>query len=82
MNVVYCDVCNNDYLILNDPKRSVNNDDRRSWCDHIYGDTYTCGEKSPDWKGSSWYRFMEPAGTRMPESVVESRHCGALMAGE
>lgn len=38
-------------------------------------------EQSPDWKGENWYRMKKPAGTMIPESVQEWRHCGTASPG-
>ena len=35
-----------------------------------------------DWKGSdSWYRFQEPAGTQLADSIVPKNHCGTHATG-
>ena len=35
-----------------------------------------------DWKGGDiWYRFQEPAGTQMADSVVPDYHCGTYASG-
>ena len=35
-----------------------------------------------DWKGGdTWYRFVEPAGTQLADSVVPRRHCGTMATG-
>ena len=44
-------------------------------------DLYDHPHTSPDWKGMNWYRFVEPAGTQMPEFAVEAHHCGTDAAG-
>ena len=58
--------CDN-YQTLNDPKRKISfrNPDRTS-------KTFICDSSghpnvSPDWKGSNWYRFVSPAGTKAPD---------------
>ena len=33
------------------------------------------------WQGSGYYRFVEPAGTMMPESSPGERHCGTGRSG-
>ena len=36
----------------------------------------------PQWKGPAWYRFTEPAGTRMPEEPVEGGwRCNTQVSG-
>ena len=54
-------------------------------------DTLANGQASPwcdqntvegDWKGGNiWYRFQEPAGTQMADSVVPKYHCGTHASG-
>ena len=35
-----------------------------------------------DWKGGDiWYRFVEPAGTQLADSVVPHSHCGTSATG-
>lgn len=34
-----------------------------------------------DWKGTGWYRMVEPAGTKMTEAPVSSHHCGTMFPG-
>ena len=68
------------YTILDDARRNRNHN------------TKTNGYASPicdssavegDWKGAaaSWYRFQEPAGTQMADSIVPKNHCGTLATG-
>ena len=66
------------YQILNDAKRNVGYKTVGSaWkCDK---DGY--GSESPDWKGTSWYRMMEPAGTQIPEYAVTNQYCGTSTTG-
>jgi hypothetical protein len=65
------DPCNDiDYHILDDETRNLNYGRVDNFCDGL---NYEC--KSPDWKGSSWYRFDGPGGTKIPEYVVEEEHC-------
>ena len=36
-----------------------------------------------DWKGGdTWYRFVEPAGTQLADSIVPHSHCGTLATGK
>ena len=45
-------------------------------CDHFrISCTY------PDWKGPNWYRFEEPAGTKIPETLVPWQSCGTYVGG-
>ena len=37
--------------------------------------------KSPGWVGPAWYRFIMPAGTRIPESSPDIWHCGTWHTG-
>ena len=53
---------------MNESSRSTNYVDNNYFCDTDY-DVET-GEINPNpgaWKGPGWYRFMEPAGTKMIE---------------
>ena len=35
-----------------------------------------------DWKGGdTWYRFVEPAGTQLADSIVPHSHCGTSATG-
>ena len=65
------------YKVLNYKKR--NTKEGRSG---LNGDNF---EKTiftnPDWRGSNWYRFEEPAGTQIPETKVPYSHCGSLHGG-
>ena len=67
------------YNILNDAKRNrnYNNDDgfASPKCDK--------STKEDDWKGdaASWYRFEEPAGTQMADSIVPEHRCGTWSTG-
>ena len=39
---------------------------------------------SAEWRGSAWYRFTMPAGTRIPESspaINPGYHCGTVVPG-
>ena len=66
-----------EYFILNDDTRNVN-------YGHVsYGffDNSGYGNTSPDWHGSNWYRMVSPAGTMIPESVIESYHCNTYRTG-
>ena len=38
-------------------------------------------EKSHRWVGEGWYRFQEPAGTRMPETPPGHQNCGTVATG-
>ena len=67
------------YTILDDAKRNrnYNNDNGFSSpkCDQ--------NDVQGDWKGAadSWYRFEEPAGTQMADSIVPEKHCGTHAPG-
>ena len=37
--------------------------------------------QSQRWHGEDFYRFMEPAGVRLPESAPEEYHCGTFAPG-
>ena len=53
--------------ILDDAYRNVNTKDVSNlYCDQDYD--RKSGEKVPnsgEWQGAGWYRFMEPAGTKL-----------------
>jgi len=36
---------------------------------------------SPGWKGEGWYRFVKPAGIKIPEKSPASNKCGTLKTG-
>ena len=36
---------------------------------------------NPDWRGSNWYRFEEPAGTQIPEKRIPYSKCGTSNSG-
>ena len=38
-------------------------------------------EKSSDWQGPGYYRFLEPAGTRLATGYPDPKHCGAMFPG-
>ena len=46
-----------------------------------YCDQSGFGYTSPDWKGPNWYRFVQPAGFKIPESPVKSYYCGTNASG-
>ena len=59
---------------MNDPKRNSNHSgsDASPICDNSVGG---------DWKGDNWYRFVEPAGTTIANSIVPVNHCGTHAPG-
>ena len=72
------ELCNeNTYLTLDEPTRNMNygQDDVR-YCDYSgYGTT------SPDWQGPNWYRMIGPAGSKIPETYVDPKHCNTGAPG-
>ena len=70
-----------DYKILNDATRKVAHKDTRNYrkCDQMGYNTYT----SKDWKGSNWYRFASPAGTRILDRAPTTGYgtCGTYYGG-
>ena len=46
------------------------------FCD-AEGRSYT----SPRWQGAGYYRFLEPAGTMLPEKSPGYYHCGTRSVG-
>ena len=70
-----CDEKN--YELLNDPKRNREHNS-------LYGSALSkCDIQDPsgDWKGKAWYRFVEPAGTGLADSLVPWKHCGGHAVG-
>jgi hypothetical protein len=77
-----------DYNILNEPDRAhadrtfENNTANTYYCDRLDTSWFTKRIKpSPRWVGSSWYRFLEPAGLKMAESPPGMKHCNTQAAG-
>ena len=69
------------YKVLDRADRSRGNvgchsDQHDCYCD-VTGLDYT----SSDWQGSGYYRFLEPAGTRIPESPPFEERCGTNFPG-
>ena len=67
------------YNILDDAKRNRNYNNDNGYASPDC-DKYTV---EGDWKGGadSWYRFEEPAGTQMADSIVPESHCGTSATG-
>ena len=65
------------YEVLNDARRKASNGIGKN-CDH-FRPKYSCTYS--DWKRPNWYRFEEPAGTQIPETIVPYKHCGTYVAG-
>ena len=43
---------------------------------------YTGAYVQGDWKGGDvWYRFVEPAGNQLADSIVPQNHCGTSATG-
>ena len=36
---------------------------------------------SPSWKGPGWYKFVDPAGTKIATSPPKWKHCGTSATG-
>ena len=66
-----------DYTILDDSQRSSNYNNSNGFaspkCDTSAGGDWTGGD--------SWYRFQEPAGTQLADSIVPKEHCGTHATG-
>ena len=56
-------------MILNENTRNVNYRRRGGSAIGDESRRYCGRNKSPSWKGARWYRFMAPAGTRIPEKL-------------
>ena len=70
-------VCHDlDYMILSDSSRNINHVTDSHFCDD-----FDSLSSSPDWRGPGWYRIMGPAGTQLPEEIVEMYHCGTSATG-
>ena len=77
VNCVLPDLCSDvDYHILDDETRNVNYGYLDAYCDST-----TSLSTSPDWKGTSWYRFDSPGGTKIPEHSLEYIHCNTYAPG-
>ena len=73
-------------MILNENTRNVNYRRRGGSAIGDESRRYCGRNKSPSWKGARWYRFMAPAGTRIPEkppNFSDWRYgpCGTLYPG-
>ena len=87
MNQTLCNQCYlnveivgcNDYKILNETERNhqFNTPHGSWWCDQ----TGWSGNKSPQWHGDNWYRFLSPAGTRIAEEAPGWKYCGTAGSG-
>ena len=66
------------YQVLDSPTRKISfKTPSGQWkCDKV-----GFSNINQDWKGQHWYRFMEPAGTQMPESPPRYGHCGTAANG-
>jgi len=67
--------CNN-YKVLNDRNRNVQNNFQPQKCDRS---SHT--NVSPDWQGHAWYRILPPAGTHIPTQSPGSAKCGTSASG-
>jgi len=67
--------CNN-YKVLNDRNRNVQNNFQPQKCDRS---SHT--NVSPDWQGHSWYRILPPAGTHIPTQSPGHGKCGTSASG-
>ena len=69
-----------DYHVLDDETRNFNYGYRNQYCDDAKPANSRC--KSPDWKGTSWYRFDGPGGTKIAEKKnVDNFHCNTYAPG-
>ena len=65
-----------EYNILDDPNRNAETGEYADLCD-----VETTWTKAPDWHGPGWYRMKEPAGTVIPENVINVNKCGTYSPG-
>ena len=72
------------YTILEDSSRSIDYGSScvngKSRCDK-QGYNSSDSDVSPGWRGTAWYRFTMPAGTRIPESSPGYSHCCTSASG-
>ena len=68
-----------DYKILDEKERNHHFKTPESswWCDKT-GVSY---KRSPKWHGDNWYRFLPPAGTKIPEEAPTYQYCGTSASG-
>ena len=80
INHIVDDPCRaTNYNILNDNMRNRHND---SDVNGLASPSCDQNTVEGDWKGGDiWYRFQEPAGTQMANSVVPRNHCGTFASG-
>ena len=74
-NLIGCD----DYNVLNDSTRKTSfysEESKDRTCDNIQ----IAQRLSPDWKGEGWYRVIEPAGTKLADTLLNDNHCGTVGA--
>ena len=67
------------YKILSDASRSTSysiKTDSEKKCD-VLNQSYS----SPSWEGPNWYKFANPAGTKMATSAPRFNRCGAYRTG-
>ena len=69
------DPCNN-YKILNDKNRNIENGNFPVKCDKSDSD-----HASPDWQGLDWYRILPPAGTQITTQAPGMYKCGTQITG-
>ena len=71
----------NDYKILNEYQRNhqFKTPSGSWWCDDIGWSGNV--NKSPQWHGDDWYRFLPPAGTRIAEEAPGEKYCGTYATG-
>ena len=70
--------CYEHYILSEDSRRNTfSNPDGFEALGDKEGQSYT----SPMWRGPGFYRFVEPAGTQMPETFPGDYHCGTMAAG-
>ena len=72
------DECNSHNILYH--YRNTNHGDKDE-SGKIYCDKLSRSDVSPDWKGTGWYRFTGPSGTRMPTKTPGDRHCGTAATG-
>ena len=71
----------NTYNVLDSASRNEKYREE-SFCDDLY---YPFDSEwnalSPQWRGSSWYRFLPPAGTKLSQTPPGRGHCATYSTG-
>ncbi len=66
--------------MLNESDRNVKHSYEK-YCDHQNYSGSVKSQKSQNWAGPGWYRFITPAGIRLAQSPPGFKHCGTFASG-